>query len=283
MNMLSCQDCERYISAFFDHALEVKESLDVQAHLHACALCAERAEVEQTWRKFLRQHGRVASLPEEVKRRIVRQGMRPLAALPWWRRDRVVRQVQDIVKGVAAAAIVLLALGYMLPVLNTDDMVQKFVQETATAYTTYTTQHMPPEVESTDDMVVTQWLNTRMGFRLKMPCITDRATQLLGGRLCRLGDRKSATLIYRRNGTDLLLFAFAGASLPLPTNPTVRIQEQGRSVAMWQRGGVTYSLVGDLPPDELLRLAATVNYREPNMPPSVGGYSVPAPNAAARE
>jgi anti-sigma factor RsiW len=190
--------------------------------------------------------------------------------------------VRDIVKGVAAATVVLLALSYILPAFNTDDVVQKFVQETSTAYVTYTTQHMPPEVESTDDMVVTQWLNNRMGFRLKVPCITDGATQLLGGRLCRLGDRKSAALLYKRNGTDILLFAFAGATLSLPANPTVRMQEQGRPVAMWQRGGVTYSLVGDLPPDELLRLAATVNYREPNALPS-GGYSVPAPNAAVRE
>ncbi len=34
--MLSCQECERYLPVFLDHALEVKESLDVQAHLQSC-------------------------------------------------------------------------------------------------------------------------------------------------------------------------------------------------------------------------------------------------------
>ena len=36
--MLSCQECERYLPVFLDHALEVKESLDVQAHLQSCSL-----------------------------------------------------------------------------------------------------------------------------------------------------------------------------------------------------------------------------------------------------
>ena len=35
--MLSCQECERYLPVFLDHALEVKESLDVQAHLQSCS------------------------------------------------------------------------------------------------------------------------------------------------------------------------------------------------------------------------------------------------------
>jgi len=41
--MLSCHECERYLPVFLDHALEVKESLDVQAHLQSCPSCADRA------------------------------------------------------------------------------------------------------------------------------------------------------------------------------------------------------------------------------------------------
>ena len=39
--MLSCQECERYLPVFLDHALEVKESLDVQAHLLDCLADAQ--------------------------------------------------------------------------------------------------------------------------------------------------------------------------------------------------------------------------------------------------
>jgi hypothetical protein len=35
----------------------------------------------------------------------------------------------------------------------------------------------------------------------------------------------------------------------------------GRPVAMWQRGGMTYSITGDMDRDDLIRVATTINYR----------------------
>jgi anti-sigma factor (TIGR02949 family) len=265
--MLSCQDCERYLYAFLDHALDIKESLDVQEHMRSCTACVTRLDAERTLRSFLHKHGRVPPLPEELKRRIVRQAMHLPAGQHWWVRMGVIRHVRDFVMGVAAAAALLLAVGYFLNASSGDDITQKFVQEASTTYGTYKTQHMPPEVESPDDTVVTQWLNSRMGYQLKVPCITDAGAQLLGGRLCRLLDRKSAALLYKRNGIDILLFAFKGESLSLAekhadTKDQIYIQSVGgRPVAMWQRGEITYSMVGDLPRDELRRLAETVHYR----------------------
>lgn len=267
--MLSCQDCERYLWAFLDHALEVKERLDIEEHVRSCRPCTGRLEAEQTLRRFLRQHGQVASLPEDVKRQLIHHAIHPLPAPRWWVRVGAGRQVRDFVTGVAAAAVLLLAINSLFTASRSDDSMQTFVQEASTTYWTYTTQRIPPEVESTDDTMVTQWLNNHTGYQLQVPCITDQATRLQGGRLCRLHNRKSAALIYKRNGVDIMLFAFKGESLSLPTQPTVRTSGQafylqsvgGRPVAMWQRGGITYSLVGDLPPDELLRLAATVHCR----------------------
>jgi anti-sigma factor RsiW len=267
--MLSCQDCKRYLSAFLDNALDVKESLDIQEHLRFCPACVTHAESERLLRRFLRQHGRVAPLPEEHKQRIIRHAIPPPPAPSWWVRVGAVQQVRDFVKGVAAAAVLLLALQYFLSAFRSDDIMKKYVNEASTVYWTYTTQHMPPEVESTDDSVVTQWLNSRMGYQFKVPCITEGGAQLLGGRLCRLLDRKSAALLYKHKGVDVLLFAFKGEPLSLAANPNIQTIDHafyvksagGRPVAMWQRGGITYSMVGDLPTDELLRLAATVKYR----------------------
>jgi anti-sigma factor RsiW len=267
--MVSCRNCERYLSAFLDNELDVKECLDIQEHLRFCTACATRAEGERLLQRFLRQHGRVAPLSEDHKRRLIRQAMQPPPLPSWWVRVGAVQHVRDFVKGVAAAAVLLLAFGYLLTALRSDDVMQKYVNEASKAYLTYTTQHVPPEVESPDDTVVTQWFNNRMGYQFKVPCITDGTTQLLGGRLCRLLDRKSAALFYKRNGVDILLFAFKGDSTPPAAEPQVHAKDpalyiknvDGRPVAMWQRDGVTYSIVGDLPPDELLRLVATVKYR----------------------
>lgn len=267
--MLSCQECEKYLQAFLDQALDVKESLDVQEHLSFCAPCTNRVDAERTLRAFVRQHTTAPPLPETLKRRILHQAMPVPRSQPWWVRLGVLRQMRDCVVGVAAAAVLLLAFSFVSAPSKSDDMTQKFVQEASMTYGIYTTQRMPPEVASTDDTVVTQWFNTHLGAALKVPCITEAATKLLGGRLCRLLDRKSAALIYERNGVNILLFAFQGDQMSLPAKHMVRTKGHvfyvqkvaGRSVALWQHGGMTYSIVGDLDQDDLIRVAATINYR----------------------
>src|SRR2546425_12447569 len=73
--MLSCQDCERYLPVFLDHALEVKESLDVQDHLQSCISCHDRAESERRLRMFVRQFLDVPPPPEEIKRAVILRAM----------------------------------------------------------------------------------------------------------------------------------------------------------------------------------------------------------------
>ncbi len=114
---------------------------------------------------------------------------------------------------------------------------------------------------------VTRWLNTHMGYHIKMPCITDTSTQLLGGRMCRILDRKSAALMYQRHGVPIVLFAFRGDHISLPVQKNTLPHGQhsphiwsvsGRPVVMWQRDGMVYSIVGDMHRDDLEQVAKTV-------------------------
>lgn len=268
--MLSCQECERYLPVFLDHALEVKESLDVQAHLQGCPPCADRAESERHLRTCVRQYLDVPPPPDELKRAIILHAMQAECRRGWRAYLPVPGRLRDFAMGMATAALLALMAYGTLPDLSADHDIQKVVREASLAYGTYTTQHMPLEVVSADDFTVTQWLNTQMGYHIKMPCITDTATQLLGGRLCRLLDRKSVALMYQRHGVPIVLFAFRGDHLSLPTqnNPlpngqtAVYVQYvSGRPVAMWQRNGVVYSMVGDVHRDDLMQVASTMNYR----------------------
>lgn len=267
--MLSCEACEKYLLAFLDHELQVKESLDVEEHLRSCTSCSYLAEAEHTLRSLLRQQMTTPPLPEAVKQRIVRQAIQTPGSQRWWRWG-IALYVRDVTIGVAAAAAVLLLVLRLFSLSSSgDDMVQKFAQEASVTYGTYRSQHIPPEVASTDDKMVTQWFNNRMGYPLKIPCITDQATKLLGGRICRLLDRKSATMIYQRNGVEILLFAFKGQQMPMPERYKVHAKGHvfyvqsvaGRPVAMWQHGGITYSMVGDLDREALVQVATTIDYR----------------------
>lgn len=268
--MVSCQQCERYLPLFLDHELELTESLDVQEHLEACESCTARAKAERSLRAFISQHAATPPLPEAIQQQMILRAMQPeRRPLRWGFLPPSIR-LRDFSIGLATAAVCgLLTVGTFAYLSSPNDIVQKFMDETALAYGTYTGQSMPMEVDSADDSTLTQWFATRMGHYVKIPWITDAATRLQGGRLCRLFDRKSAALLYQRHGVSILLFAFRGDQLALPTKNIVRTNGgafyvrtvSGHPVAVWQRGGIVYSMVGDLAHEDLLQVASTVSYR----------------------
>jgi anti-sigma factor RsiW len=265
--MLSCHECERYIPVFLDHALEVKESLDVQAHLQSCSSCHDRVESEQRLRLFVRQFLDVPPPPEEFKRAMILRAMQDEPRCGWRAYWPVPARLRDFAMGMATAALLVLMVSGILPDLWSDPDIQKVVREASMAYGTYVEQHMPLEVVSADASAVTKWFSSHMGHHFKMPCITDASTQLLGGRVCRILDRKSAALMYQRGGVDIVLFAFRGDHISLPTQKSavsndVHIRNaSGRPVAMWQHDGVVYSMVGDVHGDDLKEMVKTISYR----------------------
>jgi anti-sigma factor RsiW len=265
--MLSCQECERYLPVFLDHALEVKENLDVQAHLQSCLPCHDRAESERRLRTFVRQFLDVPPPPEALKRAMILRAMQGERQCGWRAYLPARVRFRDFAMGMATAAILALVVYGILSDMWVDHDIQKVVREASLAYRTHVEQHMPLGVISADAPTVTQWLKPHMGDHMKMPWITDTATQLVGGRVCRILDRKSAAVIYQRSGVDIVLFAFRGNDMSLPAQKSalphdVHIRNaSGRPVAMWQRDGVVYSMVGDVHRDDLRQMAKTVSYR----------------------
>ncbi len=281
--MLACQDCERYLEAFLDQELDVKESLDMQAHLRSCPACMALAEAERACRHFVREQVTEAPLPDAIKSKLIRRAMdgatgRTVATEPratWWEWLGTWIRPKDFALGMASAAAILLVLfGPFSLVTKGNDTAEsfhadKFLQEASMAYRANQRDPMPLEVSASDDKTVGDWFSRRLTYSFKVPCITDNATKLLGGRLCRLFDRQSATFVYKRNGKDVMLFAFRGDGVSLPAKNRMQVQNQnlyfhevsGRPVAAWQHGGIVYSMVGDLNRDEIVNIAKTMHYR----------------------
>jgi anti-sigma factor RsiW len=269
--MLSCDECRKYLHACLDLALDIRESLDVQEHLHTCTSCAEAAEAERTLRVFVRRYAVTPALPEHVKRQIIRHAMRTPSRYPAWWPNVFVKMRQPYWKtGMAAAAAALLAAFVGLSQWSDqDDFTRKIANEASMAYRVYNNRPMPLEVEGPDDTTVTQWFYKHIGYRLPVPDMVDQKTQLMGGRLCRVLDRTGAAVFYRRQGANMLLFAFKDDKISLPAKNVIHPNAgpfyvrdvSGRQVAVWQRGGIIYSLVGDLDREALLQIASTGSYR----------------------
>ena len=268
--MLSCEQCRKYLAFFLDQALGVKESLDVQEHLHECPECTDLVAGERALRAVVRQQAATAPLPEAEKQRLIRRAMqRRQHHWPWLATLREAVQWRDVGLGVAlAAAVLLVFVSPLRDLLGGRGAAHRFVHETAMTYHTYLDQDVPMEVKTSDDGQLVRWANDVIGHSLHVPCITDKAAQLVGGRLCRLRDRKGLAMKYRHEDSDLLVFAFRDAALSLPHRRMIPTEAgrfyvqhvAGRPVILWQRAGVTYSMVGDIDRQDLLRVAGSVKY-----------------------
>lgn len=271
--MLSCEQCRKFLGFYLDQALGVRESLDVQEHLQECQECTDLAAAECSLRAVVRQQAVTEPLPEADKRRLIRLAMhQPSREWTWLAKLSEAVQWRDVGLGVAvSAALLLVFLSPVRDLLIGHDAAHKFVHETALAYHTYLDQDVPMEVETSDDGHLARWANNVVDRNFHVPCITDEAAQLVGGRVCRLRDRKGLAMKYRHEDSDLLVFAFRDASLSLPDRRMTPTEAgdfyvrhvAGRPVILWQRAGVTYSLVGDIDHQALLRVAGTVRYLNP--------------------
>src|SRR5439155_24245157 len=82
--MLACQECERYLPVFLDHALGVKESLDIQAHLQVCPACVDRADIERRLRTFVHENLDTRPLPDDIKHTMLLRAMHAERRPGWW-------------------------------------------------------------------------------------------------------------------------------------------------------------------------------------------------------
>src|SRR5438128_1212131 len=99
--MLACQECERYLPAFLDHALGVKESLDIEAHLQVCPTCADRADLEQRLRAFVRQSLDAPPLPDDLKHTMLLRAIQAAPQRGWRAYLPVTVRLQDLAMGMA--------------------------------------------------------------------------------------------------------------------------------------------------------------------------------------
>jgi len=120
----------------------------------------------------------------------------------------------------------------------------------------------PVEVAASERAHLLGWLSKRAGTTIRAPALDSEGFQLMGGRLVTSHDGPGAMLMYEN---------LAGQRLSLvlcrdedeATTAFRYAHKDGIGVFYWIDGGVGYALSGELPREELLRLATTV-YRQLN-------------------
>jgi len=143
-----------------------------------------------------------------------------------------------------------------------------FVRQASVAHRVYTPElKHPVEVAAQDQTHLVQWLSKRLSKPLKVPDLNAQGFELVGGRLLP-GDSGARAQFMFQNAAALRVTLYLGA-LNQGAAPGLSGQEtsfrfetqNGTPSFYWVDQGFGYALTGQLPKEELLKLAEAV-YRQ---------------------
>jgi anti-sigma factor (TIGR02949 family) len=115
-------------------------------------------------------------------------------------------------------------------------------------------RELPLEVASSDPGELRSWLRARLAWPVEVPTFRGRA-RLLGGSAAT--DDATAQIVYGYRKQHLTLHVSRRHDPSLPDQGIVVRQDGSHQVALWRRGGLTYSMTSMLDPVEMVKLVAT--------------------------
>ncbi len=132
------------------------------------------------------------------------------------------------------------------------------VQEAITAHAVFTAdEHRPVEIGADEEDLLIRWLSNRVGEQLSAPDLSANGFDLVGGRLLSVADGPAAQFMYENAaGNRITLFAVRSDNSQLAE---FTFKQNGKTNSFyWQDDRLRYAIVGDLPRDELSKLAIRV-------------------------
>jgi anti-sigma factor RsiW len=253
MPKLNCQEAQNLLEAFHDNELDGVTSLSVQEHLDECPDCRRQwrwlGEVEASLRRLTES---VPSPDQDLRR----HALRPTSTLA----DPVLAlfRTHRRLAGVVLLAL-LFALGAIVMLMErTGADVMLFVRDSVKM----AQNAVSLELRTSNTEEAKQWLKQQIGFA---PTVRNPSGfALVGARSCHINSEPVGLLLFERDGQRLSCYVSRSSMTALrgfndATPQGIRLGTcEGRRVAAWDAGDVSYLLVADLTKDVLLAVAAEV-------------------------
>ena len=140
------------------------------------------------------------------------------------------------------------------------------LSEVARDYREYKTEKIPLSLKTEDVEGMEKFFSAaHIPFKTRVFDLGMMNYRLLGGRVHKLGTRKSAFFVYRGEGNAILVCQmYLGTTRELPAGAVLRENKGIRfyiyrtkdlTVAFWQEGAVTCVLTSEIDPEQLIQLA----------------------------
>ena len=129
-----------------------------------------------------------------------------------------------------------------------DDQEQRITGEVVSAHLRSLQPSHLTDVETSDQHTVKPWFNGKLDVAPPVINLTAQGFTLIGGRLDDISGETVAAIVYRRRNHVINLFVAEGLGAK-PVSPAA--VQHGFNVRHWREGGLDFSAVSDINPDEL--------------------------------
>lgn len=244
---MNCHEIKEYLYPFLDGELDNQASQLVKEHLSSCPLCDLEFKQERDLNNLIREGIPREKASFELRERIIgileRKRVMPLRAVP-------------------AGIVAILLLVISVPSLFRARSFPVF-SEAITHHIHFLQDKTPMEISSGNTAEIKKWLQDRMEFMVMVPDLSQQGLVLLGARVCHLGGKKVAYLMYEKGEHDISVFMFDAKGMRFPKAKRVTInkktfylsKEKGYNSALWIDEGIACVFVSDLSEAELVYLA----------------------------
>lgn len=248
--------------AYLDGELDPAATLEIEAHLEACASCRQLVANITELREGLRAVPRHHPLPAGLEARILialddadrsESGRRSLWPTGLRRFLATRRQwLVGAMSGAALAGAVALALVMLLP--GEDD--DRFVDNLADAHVrSLMAQHLL-DIGSSDTRTVSPWFKGRVDVSPPVVDLTAQGFELQGGRADYVDGKRVAAVVYVHGTHVVNLFVWSDYE---EMSGASSAERDGYTLFMWPRHKLAFCAVSDLSATELKTLAHAVN------------------------
>lgn len=212
--MNDCTEVKKLFYPYLDGELDVKQNLDVEAHLLHCQKCCDLLNEEKRFLSVIKNGCLQEEGPPALKAKIERmlnKKQRPFFHL-------LSNHPVKATFAAALAGILLFILTYELFDLGFN-RTPPFVRASIEAHLKYTNGNLPLEIESHDPQAVLTWFQQRIDFMPHLPEVKDDMIVLLGGRLAKFKGENVAQVNYKIKKSPVTMFIIRG-------NPTAYVESK---------------------------------------------------------
>lgn len=243
-----CDDVIRALSAFQDGELPRDTCDGIAHHLEGCPRCRsvhrQLADIAMLVRAAP-QPAVPETLADRVRDRLSAPGdadrVRPRAGLQ--------RLIAPIVSAAAAGLVgVVVGMSFVGEPVPPDAP----VTDIFAAHVRSLMDAEAPRIVSSDQHTVRPWFAGRLPFAPSAPDLAAEGYPLIGGRLDYVGEQLVAALTYHRRQHKITVFVWpANTGTAAPAVPPPEGSHHGYNLVGWQSGGLAYTAISDLNPEEL--------------------------------